>query len=148
MHRDGWRGLARGLSVGVATTAVCLGLGLALGKLAFAPKWPALGWLWAINNLLLVCMTEEALFRGYLQEALSRRLAGHLYGDAVAIGIAAALFGVAHVAGGTTYAMVAGLAGVGYGVAYRCGGLRAAVLVHFGLNLTHFTLFTYPMVAT
>jgi hypothetical protein len=36
---------------------------------------------------------------------------------------------------------------VGHGLAYRVGGLQAAVLAHFGLNLAHFTLFTYPMLA-
>jgi membrane protease YdiL (CAAX protease family) len=36
---------------------------------------------------------------------------------------------------------------VGFGLAYRVGGLRAAMLTHFGLNLTQFLLFTYPMIA-
>ncbi len=37
------------------------------------------------------------------------------------------------------------MAGIGYGVAFRFGGLTAAVISHFGLNLVHFALFTYPM---
>jgi membrane protease YdiL (CAAX protease family) len=37
------------------------------------------------------------------------------------------------------------MAGIGYGIAYRFGGLPAAVITHFGLNLAHFGLFTYPM---
>ena len=41
--------------------------------------------------------------------------------------------------------LLAGIAGVGYGLAYRYGGLQAAVVTHFGLNLLHFGLFTYPM---
>ena len=43
--------------------------------------------------------------------------------------------------------LLAGLAGVGYGLAYRFGGLAAAIATHFGLNLLHFALFTYPMLA-
>jgi membrane protease YdiL (CAAX protease family) len=43
--------------------------------------------------------------------------------------------------------LLAGLAGVGYGLAYRFGGLGAAIATHFGLNLLHFGLFTYPMLA-
>jgi hypothetical protein len=57
---------ARGLLIGFATAIVCLGLALVFGQVAVAPKWPPLGWLWAINNLLPVCLTEEAVFRGYL----------------------------------------------------------------------------------
>ena len=144
LRRDKWSWL-RGLAIGLATAVACLGLATALGAIAFTPSWPALGWLWAINNLLLVCLTEEALFRGYLQEELTSRLRERRGGEVVAIGLAAALFGLAHIAGGLAYVMVAGLAGVGYGVAYRVGGFQASVMAHFGLNLIHFVLFTYPM---
>lgn len=145
LRRDGWRGVGRGLVIGSATATVCLGLGVALGAIAYEPKWPHLGWLWVLNNLLLVCMAEEAVFRGYIQDSLSRHFAGRHHADAFAIGIAAALFGFAHAAGGVVLVFVSGIAGLGYGLAYRFGGLQAAVLAHFGLNLAHFTLFTYPM---
>jgi len=147
LRRGAWS-WARGLSIGLLTAVVSLGLGLVLGKLAFAPKWPDLAWLWMLNKLLVVCLTEEALFRGYLQEALSRRFAERPHGEAFAIGVAAALFGVVHAPAGLVYVLAAGLAGVGYGLAYRQGGLQAAVLAHFALNLVHFTLFTYPMLAS
>ena len=47
----------------------------------------------------------------------------------------------------TVLSTPASIAGVGYGLAYRFGGLGAAVATHFGLNLLHFGLFTYPMLA-
>jgi membrane protease YdiL (CAAX protease family) len=146
LHRGRWSWI-RGLVIGLATAVVCLGLALVLGEMAIAPKWPDVGWLWAINNLLLVCLTEEALFRGYLQEGLTRRFADRRGGETFAIAIAAALFGVVHAGGGLGYVLVAALAGVGYGIAYRYGGLQASVMAHFGLNLVHFSLFTYPMLA-
>lgn len=58
----------------VSTVAVCLTAALSLGFVAWTPKWPADSVLWALNNLLLVTFTEEALFRGYLQGGLERLL--------------------------------------------------------------------------
>lgn len=144
LQRGRWSWL-RGLLIGVAAAVVCLGTALLIGRIRLDPGFPVRGWLWAPNNLLLVCLAEEALFRGYLQEGLARRFADHQAGETLAIIAAASLFGLAHFAGGWEYVLVAGLAGVGYGIAYRVGGLQASVLAHFGLNLIHFTLFTYPM---
>ncbi|MGB9092022.1 MAG: CPBP family glutamic-type intramembrane protease, partial [Pseudomonas farsensis] len=55
--------------------------------------------------------------------------------------------GLAHAGAGWQWVLLATLAGVGYGLAYRFGGLAAAIATHFGLNLLHFGLFTYPMLA-
>lgn len=111
----------------------------------WAPKWPDSGWLWLINNALLVTLAEEALFRGYVQERLTRAWRGRPWGATAALLVAALLFGLAHYAGGWQWMLLAGLAGVGYGMAYRHGGLAAAVLAHVGLNAAHYGLFTYPM---
>jgi membrane protease YdiL (CAAX protease family) len=101
--------------------------------------------IWAINNLLLVTITEELLFRGYLQQGLARLLHRLPYHQALAIGLASLAFGLAHMGAGWEWVLLAGMAGIGYGIAYRFGGLTAAVITHFGLNLAHFGLFTYPM---
>ncbi|AOY00578.1 CPBP family intramembrane glutamic endopeptidase [Jeongeupia sp. USM3] len=137
--------LLAGTGAWLVTTATCLAAATALGIVAWAPKWPAASWLWLLNNLLLVTFAEEALFRGYLQGGMSRLLKSQPCGEVLAIGAAAALFGLAHIAGGWQWVALASIAGVGYGLAYRFGGLQAAVLAHFGLNATHFFLFTYPM---
>ncbi|MCO8170089.1 CPBP family intramembrane metalloprotease [Pseudomonas sp. 21LCFQ02] len=129
----------------IATISLTLALAWMAGLTTWAPKWPPYAMLWLLNNLLLVTLTEELLFRGYIQGALQhychrRRLQGIL-----PVGITASLFGLAHIGGGWLWAVLAGLAGVGYGLAWRYGGLWAAVLAHFGLNLVHFCLFAYPM---
>ncbi len=128
-----------------AAVAACLGLALMLGVVEWAPKWPASGWLWLINNALLVTLAEEALFRGYVQQRLSQWWRDRAWGAWAALAVAAVLFGLAHYAGGWQWMLLAGLAGVGYGVAYKYGGLGAAVLAHLGLNAAHFGMFTYPM---
>lgn len=136
--------MAAGLA---ALTAVllCLGVALALNVVGWAPKWPDTGWIWLINNALLVTLAEEALFRGYVQQQLSACWRRYPWGGWAALAVAAVLFGLAHYSGGWQWMLLASLAGVAYGVAYRYGGLAAAVLAHLGLNAAHFGLFTYPM---
>lgn len=127
------------------TAAICMGAAMALAVIGWAPKWPPQSTLWLVNNLLLVTLTEELFFRAYLQGSLQRLLQRFSYGPALAIAMAAALFGLVHAGAGWQWVLLATLAGVGYGIAFHRGGLPAAVLTHFGVNLVHFGLFTYPM---
>src|SRR3990167_6432640 len=129
------------------SAVLALGGALLLGMISWAPKWPDQAGLWVLNNLLLVTLVEEALFRGYVQGGLSRHFKHLPYGENLALLLASLLFGVAHAGAGWQWVLLAGLAGVGYGLAYRFGGLGAAIATHFGLNLLHFALFTYPMLA-
>ena len=126
------------------TVVACLGGAWVAGVVAWAPKWPDQVWIFALNNLLLVSLTEEALFRGYLQGSLQRLFAPLRHGAHLALALAALLFGLAHVGGGWAWVALATLAGVGYGLAWRHGGLPAALLSHFAVNLTHFVFLTYP----
>lgn len=129
----------------LGTCTVCMTLAVSLGVVGWSPKWPEQGMLWLLNNLLLVTLTEELLFRAYLQGGLQRRFQRLRYGSTLALVAASLLFGLAHLGGGWQWAVLAGIAGIGYGLAYRFGGLQAAVVTHLGLNLLHFGLFTYPM---
>ena len=140
----------------VATAAVALLTMIAAGVLATAaefvswdPKWPAILAVWVPANLFLTCVAEETFFRGLAQRRLGEALRGRVPAPALAALLVAALaFGVAHVAGGATYVLLATLAGVGYGAAFHLTGrVEASILVHFTLNLTHLVLFTYPFAA-
>lgn len=128
-----------------ATCVACMALAVSLGITGWSPKWPEQGPLWLLNNLLLVTLTEELFFRVYLQGGLQRLFQRLRGGPALAICVASLLFGLAHLGSGWQWALLAGIAGIGYGLAYRFGGLQTAVVTHFGLNLVHFSLFTYPM---
>ena len=144
--RFAWRASLGATLMGLAVAAsMALGGAMLLGMITWAPKWPHQGTLWLLNNLLLVTLVEEALFRGYIQGGLSRKLKMLPYGQTVALVAASTLFGLAHAAAGWQWMLLAGLAGVGYGLAYRFGGLGAAIATHFGLNVLHFVFFTYPM---
>ncbi|VWC85291.1 CPBP family intramembrane glutamic endopeptidase [Burkholderia lata] len=139
------RALRTGAVAAVATAAACLAGALAFGMVGWAPKWPPSGWLWLVNNLLIVTLAEEALFRGYVQGGLTRALRAFAWGPWAALAIGAVLFGAAHAAGGWQWIVLGTVAGVGYGLAWRRGGLLASALAHAGLNIVHFGLFTYPM---
>lgn len=129
------------------STVLALGGAWLLGVISWAPKWPDQAWLWLFNNLLLVTLVEEALFRGYIQGGLSRHLKNLRHGEHLALLLASLLFGLVHLNAGWHWVLLASLAGVGYGLAYRFCGLGAAIATHLGLNLLHFGLFTYPMLA-
>jgi membrane protease YdiL (CAAX protease family) len=127
-------------------TVMCLSL--LLGYVQWQPKWTPVFFLWAWGNLLFTCMVEEAFFRGFMQKHLMQGLSRIRYGDALAIAIAAVLFGLRHYMGGINYILLATVAGIGYGWAYRyTGRIEASILTHFSLNSLHFLLFTYPALA-
>ncbi|MBB1312011.1 MULTISPECIES: CPBP family intramembrane glutamic endopeptidase [Aliivibrio] len=118
-------------------------LPMAWGLGALKPEFslPSWWWLFALNNLLLTCVAEEAFFRGFVQQSLSKR-----FGWIVGIAIASVLFGLAHIGGGLLLVAFATLAGVGYGLAFHYSSrLWVAVLFHFLFNFFHLVFFTYPM---
>ena len=149
--RPAWR-----RAMGVTATAVFLtptlliAHALAMGYVAWDPKWPAILAVWVPANLLVTCLAEETVFRGLLQRHLSRALSAKVpAAGLVALGVAAAAFGLAHLAGGVQYVVLAALAGIGYGAAYHVTQrVETGMLVHFSVNLVHLTLFTYPFVAS
>lgn len=146
--RDWLEALRRAAPWIIATIGLVLGLALVLGQLALAPKWTPFFWLWAVTNLFFTCTAEEAFFRGFLQRELGRALAGFGGGQPLALVGSAALFGLAHWAGGWSYVLFAALAGLGYALAFRASRrIEMAILAHFGLNAVHFLLLTYPRLA-
>jgi len=116
-----------------------LGLGWAIGfvqpDFKLSPFLP----LFAVVNLLFVCVAEEAFFRGVIQEQLAR------YGETMAVAVSGLLFGAAHLGGGWQFGMLASLAGLGYALLYsRTKRIEIPIAAHFLLNLVHFVAFTYP----
>jgi hypothetical protein len=117
----------------------------AIGYLTWQPKWVALFAVWAPVNLFFVCLSEEAVFRGFIQRELSAALRGSAGGNAIAIVVSSGLFGLAHFGGGVSYVVLATAAGLGYAIVYqRTRSIEMAMLAHFALNTVHFLLFTYP----
>ncbi|HEY6126378.1 MAG TPA: CPBP family intramembrane glutamic endopeptidase [Steroidobacteraceae bacterium] len=146
--RELGRVLARAFPVFVITAIIGMTVVLAMGYSSFAPKWTALFLLFAPVNLFFTCLSEEAFFRGFIQHELSRIGSHRALAAGIALTFAAVLFGLAHFGGGWTYVLAAAVAGLGYGWAFmRTQRIEAAMAVHFGVNATHFLLFTYPALA-
>ena len=140
--------LARVAPVFIATAAAVMLLTLALGYVKFDPRWTPLFVSWALANLFFTCLSEEAFFRGFVQRELTQLGRNRKLSAAIAIAVTSLFFGLVHLGGGWKYALAATLAGVGYGIAYhRTQRVEGSMAVHFGLNATHFLLFTYPALA-
>jgi membrane protease YdiL (CAAX protease family) len=146
--RELGRVLMRALPVFIATAVVGMVVVIAMGYSSFAPKWTPLFLLFAPVNLFFTCLSEEGFFRGFVQHELSRIGSNRALASGIALTVAAILFGLVHFGGGVQYIFAATVAGLGYGWAFlRTKRLEAAMAVHFGVNATHFLLFTYPRLA-
>jgi membrane protease YdiL (CAAX protease family) len=140
--------LGRAALVMMGTVVAVVLLSIALGYVRWEPKWTSQFFVWSVINLFATCMSEEVFFRGFLQTELVRALRRFSWGPVGAIAISAALFGLAHFAGGWTYVGLAAVAGVGYGLVFhQTRRLELSIVAHFLLNATHFLLFTYPRLA-
>lgn len=148
---DEWQRMLRGaLPVTFASLGAVLLLSIALGFVRFdpAPVSLGVGFVWAWTNLFFTCIAEEAVFRGLIQKALEWGLGQFRWGSTLSLVIASLIFGLAHFAGGWSYVLLSAVAGLGYGYAMqRTGRIEAAILTHFGVNLVHIALFTYPALA-
>jgi membrane protease YdiL (CAAX protease family) len=125
---------------------VLLGAATAMKLVRVDFKLPALWWLWVLNNLIVVVVTEELFFRGFLQGKLLNYFAKNRLGDVISTLMIAGVFGLAHFQGGLSLVLFATLAGIFYGWAFVLSrSIEAPVLVHFLFNLLHFLCFSYPV---
>jgi|SRR5579883_1778968 len=125
-------------------TALLSLLALTTNYVAFDPKLHMILPVWAIVNILCTAFPEEVLFRGFLQKNL-QQWTGSPY---VALGVASLAFGLLHIKGGPFYVLLASVAGLFYGYTYqKTNSVLCSTLVHFGVNMIHMCLFTYPMSA-
>lgn len=118
--------------------------GLAMGYIKFDVKIPSILGIWVINNLFFVCLAEEVIFRGIVQNHLKL-----VFKDKnlpyMSLVLSSLIFGLLHFKGGMVYVILASISGGFYGLAYeKTNRISSAMIVHFGLNLTHLIFFTYP----
>lgn len=98
------------------------------------------------SNLFLVTIPEEAFFRGFVQQEISKSVGPGLKGNIIAILGASLLFTLFHLGWTTSAAMLCFvfLAGVIYGSIYQyVKAIEASIICHFAVNFIHMTFFTY-----
>jgi len=117
----------------VLFACVAIPLGLAMRFIQFAPRWHSAAALplVALGILIFTAWPEEFLFRGLLQNMLSRAANSELVGWCTA----SILFGLSHVTNGHfpnwRYAALATIAGFFYGWTWRkTGSIFASTIVH------------------
>ena len=125
---------------------VAMALAVLSGYVRWDPKLPSWWPMWMWSMVVLTALPEEALFRGVIQTWLAGgQLGGQPWWAIVTAGV---VFGLAHLAGGPLYVLVASAAGVGYGWIYASTrSIGAAIAAHTGLNAVHFFFFSYPALA-
>ena len=122
---------------------VLLPLSLLMGYVRFDFKVPNI--IWMLNNLFFVCFAEEVLFRGFVQRGLSFAFPQTDWGRKSTVAVTALAFGLTHFLGGPVYVFLSAVAGLFYGYAYlRTNKIEYSIMIHFSLNLIHFTFFSYP----
>jgi membrane protease YdiL (CAAX protease family) len=136
-------GTAVGLNFALAAV-ILIPLGEAIGFLHFAPAYAQLQTLplVTLGIFFFTAWPEEFLFRGLLQNSLSRTLGGATRGWLAA----SVLFGFAHITNGNfpnwQYVLLAAIAGLLYGRAWRrTGSLFPSALVHMLVDVTWRFLF-------
>ena len=147
------RELLLALAAAAAVAIVALPAGFATGFLVFNPKWHGVAHAAAklLGLVVFVGVPEELLFRGLIQEGLSR-----LRGPRTGWIAASLLFGLTHITKPTglppavdhalrlnwRYALLAAIAGLAYGWVYRrTGKVSAAALTHGAVNWLWSTYF-------
>jgi hypothetical protein len=130
------------------TLTVTFTVAYGLGLIRWEPKIPDFLFAWALSNLFITAAAEEAFFRGLIQHSLQQNLSPFTnHAGIVSITIAGVVFGIAHIAMGTSYALVATIAGFGYGwIFHLTKRIEASILAHYLLNAIHVLFFTYPMI--
>jgi membrane protease YdiL (CAAX protease family) len=141
-----WRrgvGFQAGLNFALLA-AILIPLGQAIAFIQFDPSYERLKGLpfTALGIFLFTAWPEEFLFRGLLQNLLSRTLGG----AQTAWVIASLIFGLAHINNGPfpnwRYVLLAAIAGIFYGRAWmKTGSIFASSLVHMLVDLVWHTFF-------
>ncbi len=149
--RAGWlKVLKTSVPMGLAGILILMGLSLYFNLVKWDPKIPVYIFVWLLNNLIFVCIPEEAFFRGFIQKGIYEWFGKTPLAGAISILVASIFFTLVHLiwVADFPFLCLVFVASVIYGTIYQVTrSVEASILCHFGLNVTHILLFSYPALA-
>ncbi len=117
-------------------------------ELPWTPKFPAVFWQFMLVNVFVTCFSEEAFFRLLLHRHMMNWFSHRWLRLLVPVLVCSVLFAFVHHPALDAAFAVYWLAGAAYGLVYALTNrFVMAVGVHAGVNLVHFLLLPYPLVA-
>jgi membrane protease YdiL (CAAX protease family) len=131
-------------------TFIMISLSLALRMIQWDPKMPAVFAPWIFSNFVFVCIPEECFFRGFIQRELYHWFGRTTLAAVGAIALSSLFFALLHLiwVGNYGFLCLVFVASCIYGILYQwTNAIESSILCHFLFNLTHFLLFTYPVLA-
>jgi uncharacterized protein len=126
---------------------ILMGISVYFNLVQWNPKIPSIVFVWLIANLIFVTIPQEAFFRGFIQKEFYNQLGRNGLAGFGSICITSILFTLLHLiwVADLSFLCLVFVASVIYGTIYQVTeSVEASILCHFGVNTTHFFLFTYP----
>lgn len=139
--------LKKSIPMSIAGILIMMGISLYFDLVKWDPKMPAIFLIWFLDNLIFVCIPEEAFFRGLIQRGIYRWFGESSASAVCSILVTSIIFTLLHLiwVADLPFLCLVFTASIIYGTIYQLTrSIEACILCHFGLNLTHFLLFTYP----
>ncbi len=128
--------------------ALMITLSLFSGLIKWDPKLPKLFWFFAIENLILVSVIEEAFWRGFVQRECFRWLGGKGFlANTGCVVLTSIFFAALHYfwVPSIPFLGLIFVASIIYGSIYQyTRSIEASIATHWLFNITHILLFTYP----
>lgn len=142
-----WKMLKVAIPLSIAGILIMMAISLHFGMVKWDPKIPLISMIWLIDNLIFVSIPEEAFFRGFIQRELYDWFGKTTTAAIASIFVTSLCFTLLHLiwVADLAFLGLVFIASIIYGSIYQItNSIEASILCHFGLNATHFFLFTYP----
>jgi uncharacterized protein len=142
-----FRALKIGVPMSVVGILIMISISLCFKLVAWDPKIPIIIFIWLFDNLIFVSIPEEAFFRGFIQRELFLWFGKTPVAGLGSIFVTSIFFTLLHLiwVADLSFLFLVFIASLIYGTIYQVTkSIEASILCHFGLNLVHFLLFTYP----
>jgi membrane protease YdiL (CAAX protease family) len=135
------------LPMSIAGILIMIGISLHFDLVKWDPKFPVIALVWVFANLIFVCIPEEAFFRGFIQKEIYNWFGKTPLAALGSICVTSLFFTLFHLiwVADLSFLCLVFVASTIYGAIYQVTrSIEASIFCHFGMNVVHFFLFSYP----